>query len=165
MEDQELFELVCGNLLGKTPSSLSSQTVGIVITRLGFYVRQTNAGSVHLKLSFQCFPNDPDLVRRPDIAFILTDRLSQVVEVGHVRVAPDLAIKVISPKDRIYDPDGKLDDYWSAGVKLEWTVNPKFRWIRIHRPDRTMTELHESDTLTGDSILPQFSIVVQGLLP
>ena len=165
LEDQELFELVGGNLLGKTPSSLSSQTVGIVIARLGLYVRLTNAGSVYLKLSFQCFPTDPDLVRRPDIAFIVTDRLSQVAEEGHVKIAPDLAIEVISPNDKIYDLDEKLDDYWSAGVKLVWAVNPKFRWIRVHRPDRSVVELHESDTLTGEPVFPGLSLAVKDLLP
>ncbi len=165
LEDEGLFELVNGKLLDKSMSSLASETAGLITIELGVYLKQASVGKIYPEQTFQCFSNDPDLVRRPDIAFIVTDRLTQVAGEGHVKIAPDLAIEVISPNDKIYDLDGKLDDYWSAGVKLVWAVNPKFRWIQVHRPDRTMTELHETDTLTGEPVLNGLSIAIIDLLP
>jgi Uma2 family endonuclease len=165
LEDEGLFELVGGKLVEKVMSSLASETAGIITARLVNYRDQTGAGKVYPEQTFQCFPNDPDLIRRPDVAFIVTDRLAQVAEEGHVTIAPDLAVEVISPNDKIYDLEEKLEDYWSAGVKLVWAVNPKFRWIRIHRPDRSVMERHEADTLTGESVLPGLSVAVGDLLP
>lgn len=165
LEDEGLFELVGGKLVEKSMSSLASRTAGVITIRLGIHNEQSRFGEIYPEQSFQCFPEDSDLIRRPDIAFITSDRLAGVEEQGHVTVAPDLAIEVVSPNDKIYELDEKLEDYWSAGVKIVWVVNPKFRWIRVHLPDRSVVELHEADTLTGGAVLPEFSTLVRELLP
>jgi Uma2 family endonuclease len=54
--------------------------------------------------------------------FFWRERLAQAAEEGHVKITPDLAVEVISPNDKIYDLEEKLEDYWSAGVKLVWAV-------------------------------------------
>lgn len=84
---------------------------------------------------------------------------------GHVPIAPDLAIEVVSPNDKIYELDEKLEDYHAAGVKLVWVINPNSRIMRIHRLDDTVEQSKENDTLTGDSVLPGFSILVKDMLP
>jgi Uma2 family endonuclease len=166
LEDEGLFELVDGELREKQMSSLASRTAGIIGARLFYFTEASKSGDVvYPEQTFQCFPHNSDLIRRPDVALIVASRVAAVPEEGHVPVAPDLAIEVISPNDKMYEFEEKLLDYQMAGVKVVWEVNPKFRFVRVHHPDRNSHFLLESDTLTGDPVLPAFSVLVKELLP
>jgi len=165
LESEGLFELVNHQLVEKNMSSLATYTASIVAGELFIYLKASQGGRIYLEQAFQCFPHDPDLIRRPDLAFVSANRIKSVPEEGHVPIAPDLAIEVVSPNDKVYELDEKLADYRAAGVQLVWVVNPKARTLRIHRLDKTATELHENDTLTGESVLPGFSLAVKELLP
>jgi hypothetical protein len=50
-------------------------------------------------------------------------------------------------------------------MKMVWEVNPKFRFARVHKPDRHLRRYEETDTLSGDPALPGFSIQISALLP
>ncbi len=165
LEKDGLYELVDGKLVEKPMSFVANRTAGIIIRRLGDFVEKTHAGDVVPEQAFQCFPHDPDLVRRPDVAFVAAERAAQIPDEGHVRIAPDIAIEVISPGNKINEFEEKLADYRKAGIKLVWEVNPKFRFIRVHRLDRKPERFEEADTITGEPVLPGFSAYVRELLP
>ena len=62
---------------------------------------------------------------------------------GHCRVAPDLAVEVISPNELYSEVEEKIDEYLAAGVRLVWVVDPPHRSVRAppcrrhrHRPAR-----------------------------
>ncbi|HET6247319.1 MAG TPA: Uma2 family endonuclease [Tepidisphaeraceae bacterium] len=165
LEDEGLFELVDGKLVEKPMSSLANKTAGIVTIQLGVFLQKSGGGDLLPEQTFQCFPHDRDLIRRPDVAFISAARSAGVPDEGHVPIAPDIAIEVVSPNDTIYELDEKLADYRMAGVKAVWVLNPNSRVLRIHRLDHTFAELQETDTLSDESILPGFSILVRDLLP
>jgi len=160
-----LFELVDGRLIEKQMSSMGSKTSARIAKVLGNHVDPRDAGEVYAEQTFQCFSDDPEKLRRPDVALIVVSRLGDVNADVHILIAPDLAVEVVSPNDRIYELDLKLIDYRSAGVKLVWVVNPVTRTIRIHRPDHSVTELVDSETITGESALPDFSSPLSELLP
>ncbi|HZL35200.1 MAG TPA: Uma2 family endonuclease [Tepidisphaeraceae bacterium] len=165
LESDGLFELVDNQLVEKRMSFLANRTASIVCGRLFAFVDGAALGVICNEQSFQCFPHDPELIRRPDLAFISADRLAGVPDEGHVPIAPDIAIEVVSPNDKVYELEEKLSDYRSAGVKLTWVVNPRARNIRIYRLDKTTAELLENDELSGESVLAGFSILVKDLLP
>lgn len=121
-------------------------------------------GEVYAEQTFRCFPNDSDLLRRPDVAFISSGRIGRVEETGHVSIAPDLAVEVISPNDTIDELEEKISEYLAAGVKAVWAVNPKFRWVRVHRPRQPLIELRENDVLADQEVLPGFSVIVRDLI-
>ena len=166
LEDEGLFELVDGKLVEKNMSSLATRSVGMICTELGVYLKTVaSGGACFTEQAFQCFPHDPQMIRRPDLAVVVAERLHLVPDEGHVPVAPDLAVEVISPTDRVYDLEQKLKDYFSAGIKLVWVVSPYSRTVHVHRLDTTETKLGQADTLTGESVLPGFSVVVANLFP
>jgi Uma2 family endonuclease len=165
LESEGLFELVDGKLVKKQMSSVASETAGIAFARLFNFLEKSGGGIPYPEQTFQCFPHDPSLVRRPDVAFVTADRLAQVAPEGHITIAPDLAVEVVSPTDKIYELDEKLADYRAAGVKLVWVINPNSRVLKIHRINHTYEELKETDTLSGESILPGFSVLVRDMLP
>jgi len=64
-------------------------------------------------------------VRRPDIAFIRTERL-EGIDLAEVPlpVAPDLVIEIVSKNDRADDLHLKVQQYLAAGVKAVWLSTP-----------------------------------------
>jgi Uma2 family endonuclease len=141
------------------------RTAAIISSRLVGFCDPRELGNVYSEQTYQCFAHDPELVRRPDISLVVASRLSQVPEEGHVPIPPDFVVEVLSPKDRVYQFERKLLDYRRAQIKLVWEVNPKFRFIRVHQPDRQPRTYEETDTITGDPVLPEFSMLVSELLP
>jgi Uma2 family endonuclease len=161
----ELFELVDGNLTEKKMSSLSGETAIIISSRLFSFISERRSGKLYSESTFRCFPEKPKQVRRPDIAFIATARLGQVPREGHILIAPDLAIEVVSPDDGVYELDEKLRDYKSAGIPLTWVINPQQRIVRVYEYGRLKAELEEHEELRGEPALPGFLMKFSELLP
>src|SRR5262249_36783129 len=139
MPDGELYELVDGNLVERKMSMLSSYVAGEIYDRLKQFSKAHQPGWVFPEgTSYQCFPSEPERVRRLDASFIRRERLSpeRLMQEGHAKIAPDLAVEVVPPNDLAYEVDEKVDDYLDAGIPLVWVVNPRSRTVRVHWPDR-----------------------------
>jgi Uma2 family endonuclease len=54
--------------------------------------------------------------------------------------------------------DGKLDDYFSAGVRLVWFVEPRKKTVEVFTAKDISTLLDENATLTGGDVLAGFSL-------
>jgi Uma2 family endonuclease len=166
MPDGDRYELVDGQLVERPMSTWSSYVGGEISRRLGEYSRANKAGWVlPADTGYQCFPDAPNKVRRPDISFIRSDRMTveQAKEEGYNSVAPDLAVEVLSPNEVAYDVDKKIQEYLKAGVRLVWVVNPQSRTIEVHRIGGQGTILRESDELEGEDVLPGFHTQVKEL--
>jgi Uma2 family endonuclease len=159
MEDGDDYELEDGQLVERNMSMLSSFVAGIIYSLILVYCQKTRAGWPFGEgISFQCFPDKPKRVRKPDAAFIRRDRLThlQLTTEGHCPISPDLAVEVLSPRDIAYKVDAKIKIWLSAGVQLVWVVNPEQRTLQIHRPSGPGVILHENDEVSGEEVLPGF---------
>jgi Uma2 family endonuclease len=165
LPDGDRFELVNGHLVERNMGFLSSFIGATVIRILSSFVEQHNLGWVAgADCGYQCFPNDPNKVRKPDVSFIALPRLSQdAVPTGFVRIAPDLAVEVISPNDLNVETDQKVEDYLGAGVKLVWVINPQSRTVLVYRADGSIVGLRDSDEISGEDVLPAFRCQVNEL--
>lgn len=165
LPDPHRYELVDGMVEEKDMGSLSSWVGGELYALLREYCRAHKYGwAWHADAGFDCFHSDT--VRFPDVAVMQYGRLTnEELPDGHIGIAPDLAAEVVSPNDRIDDLERKLLDYRRAGVRLVWLVFPALRIARVHRPDRTITELAENELLTGETVLPGFHVRVGDLFP
>src|SRR5262249_3840015 len=113
---------------------------------------------------FQCFPNRPKLVRMPDAAFVATDRLPvDGSPDGYIKVAPDIAVEVVSPNETYEEVEAKVAEYRSAAVKLIWIISPQSKTVLIRRLDGTCAEVNETGTLSGEDVLPGFTCTVAEL--
>ena len=55
----------------------------------------------------------------------------------------------------------KLDEYFRAGVRLVWYVDPKKRSVRVYTaPDQSVL-LKEDQKLDGGDVLPGFSLSIR----
>jgi Uma2 family endonuclease len=167
MPDRKGFELVDGNLVEKNVSSLSSWVGGEAYGRLREYNRIHDLGTVWpADNGFQCFPDAPGKVRKPDAAFIGRERYSiDELSDGFVSLAPDLVVEVISTNDLARDVEKKVEEYLGAGVRLIWVIDPETRTIRIHRGDGSAARLRQDGELSGEDVVPGFRCLVRDLFP
>jgi Uma2 family endonuclease len=166
LPDAVAYELVDGKLVERN-MGMDSSRIGAHICRLLWSaVEEPKAGNVFAAdASYQCFTDAPDKVRKPDVSVVLRGRFPQdQVPLGHSRIPPDLAVEVISPNDRFYDVEEKVDEYLGAGVRLVWVVSPETRSVYVYRlppsAGGTVTLLRQHDTITGEDVIPGFSCPV-----
>ena len=163
--DRRLCELVDGVLVEKPMGYYESFLAGVLIKLLGNFLDQHDLGIVAgesgmLRLA-------AGMVRIPDVSFVSWDRLpSQVVPRRPIPdLVPDLAIEVLSPGNTKREMARKLDDYFSAGVRAVWFLEPKTKTVQVFAaPDRSVL-LRTKDTLEGGNVLPGFRVPVRKLFP
>lgn len=159
MPDGDRYELVDGTLVERVRSTWSSYVAGRVYGRIDAHSQANSLGWVLPEgTSYQCLPDTPSRVRWADVSFIRQGRLSleQATAEGHLSIAPDLAVEVVSPNDLAYDIDAKVQEFLRAGAQLVWVVNPTVRTVEVHRPRGTGTILREEDDLDGGDVLSGF---------
>jgi len=161
MPDGDRFELVDGQLV-ETDMSLRADLVKTrILVLLQAHCERNAIGSAVSETSYQCFPDDPDRVRRPDVSVIRRERLTDSIMTGHVPIPPDLAVEVVSPNDIFYDVERKVEEYLGAGVRLVWVVNPDTQAVHVYRANRTGMLIHSSDEVSGDDVIPGFKCKVE----
>ncbi len=106
--------------------------------------------------------------RQPDVMFINNERYAAALAhddpEGPFILVPTLAVEIMSPTDRLKDVLDKVALYLSDGVQLVWIVNRKKRIVTVYQADADeVIKLTIKDTLTGDDVIPGFSIPVAAL--
>jgi Uma2 family endonuclease len=105
------------------------------------------------------------LVRIPDVAFTRWDRFPDrrcpVVPIP--RLAPNLAVEVLSPANTPREMAVKRQDYFEAGVDLVWEVDLARRSVSVYTSAESVTTLGENDVLDAGNVLPGFAMPVQQL--
>ena len=155
-----VWELVEGEMIELSPNAGRSGWIGgQFVAYLTEYVRPRRLGWVFpADTGFVLF-DDRATVRSPDAAFVRRDRLPELTNT-FVPVAPDLAVEVLSPTDRMADALAKVAMYLDAGVRLVWLVDPRSRTLTVFRLDDPPTKLDVGDILDGGDVLPGFSVPV-----
>jgi Uma2 family endonuclease len=138
---------------------------GVMVVDIGCALRafaeRARLGAVVLGVGF-LLTTDPDTVRAPDVAFVRAERIRELTApyTGYVPGAPDLAIEVISPSDLYMDVDEKIADWLEHGTRLVFVVNPRRHTVSVHRPGQPVTILAESDLLSGEDVVPDWSLPI-----
>lgn len=166
MPDGDRYELVGGRLVEKQMGMKAAAIAGRVFRAVDRFLDSQPIGRAFPDgAGYQCFSDDREKVRKPDVSFVAKGRLpGDEVPEGHATVPPDLAVEVISPNDRYGEIDIKIGEYLAAGVKLVWIVSPDSRTVKVYRPGETAIRvLRETDTLDGEDVLPGFRCPVGDL--
>jgi Uma2 family endonuclease len=157
---KRLCELVDGILVDK-PMGYEESQIGILIAGLLFeYLRHNNLGRIAgadgtIRLA-------PGLVRIPDVSFILWENLPDPP--GAIpAVAPDLAVEIIRESNTAKEMQRKLDEYFTAGTKRVWYIDPVARTATDYTAADRFVVLDESRSLDGGDLLPGLSISLHEL--
>jgi Uma2 family endonuclease len=128
------------------------------------FVKQHNLGIVFSAGTGFYTTHDPDTVRRADAIFFSNERVEELGDLtGFLRLAPDLAVEVMSPDDTYTEVEEKVAEYFNAGVRLIWIIVPKTQGIVVYRPRKEALRLNREDKLTGEDVLPGFELSVAEL--
>lgn len=164
LPENQGLEIVRGQIVEKRVGYVSSELGLRVAIIVGWYCLQKRLGHVSgSDGGFQCFPDDPNKVRKPDVAFVSYEKLPVDEAIGaYCKVVPDLAIEVLSPNDEAREISDKIKDYLSVGVPLIWIVNGFLRQVEVYEAGKPRV-LTLSDELTAEPVLPGFRCLVSDL--
>ena len=107
----------------------------------------------------------PHQVRIPDVCFISWDHFPnrQLPSEPIPALAPDLAIEVLSKSNTQAEMQRKLRDYFTAGVRLVWYIDPRTRSAKSYTAENQCVEVAESQSLSGGDVLPGFELPLREL--
>jgi Uma2 family endonuclease len=147
-------ELIDGVLVEKPLGYPESLLAAWIIVLLGDYIRQHDVGTIAGESGATRLM--PGLVRIPDVSFVSYDRLPDRAALSEpiLGLAPDLAVEVLSPSNTKREMDLKVREYFLAGVRLVWLVDPGKRTVRVYTAPDQSVRLTEGQVLDGGDVLP-----------
>jgi Uma2 family endonuclease len=107
----------------------------------------------------------PDIGRAPDVSFISWKSLpggkppprSEKVPA----LVPELVVEVLSESNTPREMARKRDEYFRAGVKLIWEIDPATRSANVYTGPNNVTPVPANGNLSGGDILPGFALSLQ----
>jgi len=162
--ENRLCELVDGTLVEKAVGFEEARLAQRLGHLIGSWIDQTDLGI--------CVGADgmmriaPGLVRIPDVSFIGWDRLpgreSPTEPIPDL--APDLAVEVLSEGNTKAEMARKVREYFEAGVRLVWLIDPKKRTARVYSGLDRSVLVRADQALDGGDVLPGFVLPLKDLL-
>lgn len=158
-------ELVRGQIVLASPTSDEHGGIeGNFYHELRSFVLPRKLGKVRVGEVGVYTRRSPDTVRGADVCFISKERyLQRGKKRGFLDVAPDLVVEVLSAAESRASLEEKLGEYFSIGVRRVWVADPEQRTVRAYRSLEDVRTLGEKDVLSGDEVLPGFSVPVSRL--
>jgi len=121
--------------------------------------RQTKLGKVFSSSTVFILPNGGK--RSPDVAWIANERWSALTreeQEKFSRICPDFVIELRSRTDSLKQLQEKMQEYLNSGLRLGWLINPQNQQVEIYRPDREVEVVSLPTTLSGEDVLPGFTL-------
>jgi Uma2 family endonuclease len=161
--EDRLYELEDGVLVEKPKGWYEAILATLISAEMVAYLETHDLGQVlgadgPLKIL-------PGKIKLPDVAFIGWDRFPEQ-RLGRRPVpslVPDLAVEVLSETNTKGEMDRKLKQYFEAGVRLVWYIDPATRSARAFTSPTDVTELDEGGSLDGGQVLPGFQLSLRSL--
>ncbi|MBD2430855.1 MULTISPECIES: Uma2 family endonuclease [Fischerella] len=130
-----------------------------LIADLVIWNRQTQLGYTFSSSTIFKLPNGAD--RSPDAAWIRRERWEALTPEQRRKfppIAPDFVIELRSATDDLETLRQKMQEYIDAGVQLAWLINPQQQQVEIYRPAQEVEVRNLPTELSGENILPGFSL-------
>jgi Uma2 family endonuclease len=162
-QEGRLCELVDGVLVEKAVGYNESSLALFLAGALNAFVIPRNLGLVTGPAG--TIEIMPDLVRIPDVAFTSWDRLPgrRRPKLPVPALVPNLAVEVLSKHNTASEMAAKRRDYFAAGVRLVWEIDPAKRVAQVYTSPVQCATLTSGDILDGGGVLPGFVLPLQSL--
>jgi Uma2 family endonuclease len=158
-----ICELIDGTLVEKVMASLESGLAAELIYFIRRYLEVNDLGM--LLTGDGLLRILPAQIRAPDVSFIRWERFvgRKPPKAAIYAVAPDLAVEILSEGNTPEEMDRRLREYFQAGVRLVWYIEPKTRTARAYTAPQDWTEIGPNDSLLGGDVLPGFQLTLAQL--
>lgn len=167
LPEGQRYELVDGVVqMSPTPDMDHADSVDALLEALyeyrrahpGAFVRATTRASVAIP--------EEETVREPDLAVYREWGEPGQGWVAWLKFVPILVAEVVSPGQAARDYRDKRDDYWRAGVREYWVIDPAAHRVTVLQ--RGQQQWQESaftpDQDAVSQVLPGFAVAVRRLL-
>src|SRR5277367_2125715 len=129
-EEDKRYELDEGELIEMTrPAYRHNRVLAKLLFALTAYLEKNPSGEA--LLSENLYALSPNTRRSPDLAIILGDRHDELKDAKVIPIIPEIAVEVLSPSETKRMIMRKLNQYFAAGVKEIWLVDPEARKVDI----------------------------------
>jgi Uma2 family endonuclease len=133
-DDGNTYELIEGELIvSSAPTVTHQRVIANLLYLIHRYLDENPLGEV-LPTPGVIFDRHNSVI--PDLVFVTNEQLEQIGAEAHIKLAPALAVEVVSPgrenarRDRVK----KLRVYGKFGVGEYWVADPEARTVEIYRP-------------------------------
>lgn len=143
-----------GGETGKSNSNVNLQ--------LGVWNEQTQLGEVFDSSTGFTLPNKAN--RSPDASWVEKSRweaLTPEQREKFIPLCPDFVIEILSPSDSLSKTQEKMQEYIENGCRLGWLIKRKKQEVEIYRPGKEVELLKSPETLSGEDVLPGFTLNLQ----
>ncbi len=164
-ESDERVDLIRGELhpMPPMPGAEHGEITNRISTYASLFVMENDLGACFAAETRFQIEHNPDTAIGPDWAFVARERLPAEMPRGFLALAPDIVLEVRSPSDSAPESLTKVQRWLAAGVRLVWELNPKTRLLTVHHADGPPRELGIDATLSGEEILPGFTLPLRRL--
>jgi Uma2 family endonuclease len=160
---KRICELVDGVLVEKPMASTESMLGGVIFRLLGTFVEEKELGVV--------LPGDGPVklwlgqVRFPDVTYIPWDRFpgGKLPKQKVWEVVPELVVEVLSAGNTKQEMERKRRDYFTAGIRELWVLQPKTETAAIYTSPTKARRLGKEGSLDGGDIVPGFRLALKDL--
>jgi Uma2 family endonuclease len=107
----------------------------------------------------------PDNVRKPDVSLLTFARMpgGELPRDAACPIPPDLAVEVLSPSNTAAEMELKLKQYFAAGVRLVWYIDPELKTARVFTAVDQYEDIQPDGILRGGDFLPGFELALAKL--
>jgi Uma2 family endonuclease len=159
-----ICELIDGVLVEKAMGNRESQMGTYISALFTLHTKQNDLGAVGGEATFYRLAEGQ--LRAPDASFVpWSDFPDGEPPEGEAywAVAPALAVEVLSPTNTRAEIDRKVSEYFEAGSKLVWVIDPDRKSAKVYTSAKRCKELDAKGTLDGGKVLPGFKLPLADL--
>ena len=131
------------------------------IIDLGNWNRQTQLGKVFSSSTMFKLPGGGS--RSPDAAWVEQSRWQALTPEQRQKfppIAPDFVMELRSRTDDLATLQEKMQEYLNSGVRLGWLFNPQDQQVEIYRQGQAVEVRSLPTLLSGEAVLPGFTLQV-----
>jgi Uma2 family endonuclease len=164
--DLRLERTAAGELIVMSPAgSDSARRNFLLAARLGAWSELNGQGVAFDSSAGFTLPNGA--IRAPDACWVTQERwdgLTRQEQRGFAPFCPDFVVELRSTTDALRDVQDKMREYRAQGARLGWLIDPVRQTVTIYRPGRRVEVLKAPATLSGEEVLPGFTLNLKGIL-
>ncbi|MFN7945562.1 MAG: Uma2 family endonuclease [Blastocatellia bacterium] len=105
--------------------------------------------------------------RSPDVSWMRRERwdaLTPQQRDEFTHICPDFVVELRSKTDRLRTLQKKMEKYIGNGAQLGWLIDPLRQKVHLYRPAAAVEILNHPSTISGEPLLPGFTLRLDGII-
>lgn len=154
----KLFELIGGEIFEVPSNPYVSKLAARLILLIGIYLMENDSGHLTGEAGGYMVSGERYAL---DVAFISYEKQPELARSGYNPNPPDLAVEIISSNSvsELNNLRIKISNYLAVGTVV-WVVKPEQKEVEVHESGQTVKFHLEKDTVSGGTVLPDFTLKV-----